>query len=92
MKNKNKKINEDMVEKMCKLVGRLEYDGEIIEEIELFGPGTYDEIIEERHKIRERELTNRYQGIKEIAKERGLEFEKIRMPLAIEEVEEIKEE
>lgn len=70
---------------MYKLVLRLEYDGEDIETRELFGPGTYDEIIEERHKVYERELTNRYQGIKEIAKEKGLEFEKLSGTLAIEE-------
>lgn len=76
-------------DKMYKLVGRLEYDGEIIETIELFGPGTCDEILDERDKVRERELTSRYQMIKKIAKEKGLEFEKTRLILDIDEVEEI---
>ena len=88
MKNKNKKINEDMVEKMYKFVGKLEYDGEIIEEIELFGAGTYDEIIDERHKLWEAEHNNKNQMVKGIAKEKGLDFEKLRMWLAIEEVDE----
>lgn len=73
---------------MYKLVGRLEYDGEIIETIELSGAGTYDEIIDKRHKLWEREHNNRYKMIKEIAKEKGLDFEKTKIWLAIEEVDE----
>ena len=73
---------------MYKLVGRLEYDGKIIETRELFGPGTYDEIIEERHKVREVQHNNKYPMVKGIAKEKGLDFEKLRMWLAIEEVDE----